>query len=508
MDFRVTETAVSTSEAVVNAVSEQPVDGDFVLPEYCPDIASVLKCHLTPTVQTRQLSGDRLTVEGTVALRVLYLDEDRRCVRVCEFSQPFSTAFSLPPLSNKAFFYWHTDTDYVNCRAVSPRRLDIHGAFTVSLTVVDAVEREVITAVEGDGVYTRRTKLACTVPAAFQEKPFTVNEVVEQGGDRHPAEMILYTTVTPQVNECKVLQNKAIVKGMLTVCALYVTDTVSGAVEEAAAEIPFSQIVDMEGLCDEWICDAAVTATTAEVRIEPSQGGETMLLSVSAKLLCSLYGWRFESVEAVCDAYSAHCPLQSETHTLSLTQLYAVHREEHTVRQTCELPAEDVREILGVWCTVLSTGMTGEEDTLKLDGRLMWCMLVQDSHGETAYYERTEPFFVPCADGERDDTPQVQVCRTACQMMGNGKVEMRATLSVTRRPTRVAAHTVPRTLIADEAAAYPPDKAALKIVYAEKGESLWEIARRSRTAVESIMEENHLSEDVLTADTVLLIPLC
>ena len=67
---------------------------------------------------------------------------------------------------------------------------------------------------------------------------------------------------------------------------------------------------------------------------------------------------------------------------------------------------------------------------------------------------------------------------------------------------------MPRTLIADEAAAYPPDKAALKIVYAEKGESLWEIARRSRTAVESIMEENHLSEDVLTADTVLLIPLC
>lgn len=507
MDFRVNKTAIATGETVVNAVSEQPVDGDFVLPEYCPDVAAVLKCHLTPTVQTRQLSGDRLLMEGTVGLRVLYLDEDRRCVRVCEFSQPFSTTFSLPPLSNKAFFYWNTDTDYVNCRAVSPRRLDIHGAFTVSLTVVDAVDREVITAVEGDGVYTRRTELKCTVPAAFQEKPFTVSEVLEQS-DRHPAEAILYTAVTPQVNECKVLQNKAIVKGALQVCALYVSDAVSGAVEEADATIPFSQIVDMEGLCEEWICDAAVTLTAAEVRVEPSQGGDTTLLSVNTKLLCSLYGWRLESVEAVYDAYSARCPLQCETHTLPMTRLCAVYREEYTVRQVCELPSEDAREILGVWCTVLSAGMTGEEDALKLDGRLLWCMLVQSENGETAYYERTEPFVLSCADGERDDKPQVQVCCTTCQMMGGGKVEMRATVAVTRRPTDTVTHTVPHTVTVDETGAYPPDKAALKIIYAEKGESLWEIARRSRTAVEAIMEENRLSDDVLSADTVLLIPLC
>lgn len=508
MDFRVNETVYTTCEAVVNAVSEQPVDGDFVLPEYCPDMAAVLKCHLTPTVQSRQLSGDRLIVEGMVGLRVLYLDEERRCVRVCEFSQPFSTAFSLPPLTNKAFFYWHTETDYVNCRAVSPRRLDIHGAFTVSLTVMDTVERNLITAVEGDGVYTRRTSLACTVPAAFQEKPFTVSEVLELSGDHHPAETMVYTTVTPQVNECKVLQNKAIVKGVLQVCALYVTDATNGTVEEAEAEIPFSQIVDMEGLCEEWVCDTTVTATASEVYIEPSQGGETVRLSVSAKLLCCLYGWRTECIEAVCDAYSARCPLQMECYTLPTVQRHTVHRDETTVRQTCELPSQDVREIQGVWCTVLSAGMTGDGDTLKLDGRLMWCMLTCDSHGEVAYYERTEPFSVPFGDGGRDDKPQVTVCRTVCRMLGNGKVELCATLGVTRRPTVAATHTVPRTVRAEESAAYPSEKAALKIVYAAKGESLWEIARRSRTAVEAIMEENHLTEDVLPSDTLLLIPLC
>lgn len=508
MDFRATEKTVPICETVVNAVSEQPVDGDFILPEYCPDVATVLKCHMSAVIQSRQLSGDRLMVDGTVSLCVLYLDEDRRCVRSCEFSQPFSTAFSLPPLSPQAFFALRVHNDYVNCRAVGPRRLDIHGAFSIKLTVTAATERELITAMQGDGVYTRRVTLTHTVPAAFQEKSFTINEVLELAGGHHPSEAVLYTAVTPLINECKVLLNKAIVKGVLRVYVLYLVDTQNGATETAEAEIPFSQIIDMEGLSEEWVCDATAVLTASEVRIDASQSGDAVRLAVTAKLLCSLYGWRLEQVEAVCDAYSSHCPLLTETQSVHTKKLHGILRDEQTVRHTCELPGEDVQEILGLWCTLLSAGMSGAGETLQLDGRLMWCMLVQDSHGEVSYFERAEPFSVPYNDGGWDDTPEVQVCRCEYQTVGGGKMELRAVLSVTRRCEETAEHTVLSRASADESAAYPPDRAALKIVYAEKGESLWDIARRSRTAVEAIMEENHLTGDVLSADTMLLIPLC
>ncbi len=507
MDFRATEKTVSVCETVVKAVSEQPVDGDFILPEYCPDVATVLKCHMSAVIQNRQLSGDRFMVDGTVLLSVLYLDEERRCVRTCEFSQPFSTAFSLPPLSPQAFFSLHVHNDYVNCRAVGPRRLDIHGAFSVQLTVKAAAEKALITAVQGDGVHTRCVALTHTVPAAFQEKSFTVNEVMELSDGHHPAEAVLYTTVTPLVSDCKVLLNKAIIKGVLRVYVLYLIDVQNGATEVAEAEIPFSQIVDMEGLSEEWVCDATATLTASEVRIDASQSGEAVRLAVTAKVLCGLYGWRHECVETVCDAYSSHCPLTTETQCVQVKTLHGVRRDEQTVRYTCELPASDVQEILGLWCRPVSVGMVSDGEKAALDGRLMWCMLVQDSHGEVSYFERTEPFSLPYTDGGFDAHPDVQVCHTDYQTVGGGKMELHTVLSVTRRCETVVDHTVLSGVVADEAAAYPPDKAALKIVYAEEGESLWEIARRSRTAVETIMEENHLTGDVLAADTMLLIPL-
>ena len=83
MDFKVMNKAISTNETLFDDFDERPVDCDFVLPDYCPDIAAVLKCTLKPVIQSKQLSGDRMLVDGQANIRVMYLDEARKCVRCC-----------------------------------------------------------------------------------------------------------------------------------------------------------------------------------------------------------------------------------------------------------------------------------------------------------------------------------------------------------------------------------------------------------------------------------------
>ena len=51
MDFKVMNKAISTNETLFDDFDERPVDCDFVLPDYCPDIAAVLKCSLKPVIQ-------------------------------------------------------------------------------------------------------------------------------------------------------------------------------------------------------------------------------------------------------------------------------------------------------------------------------------------------------------------------------------------------------------------------------------------------------------------------
>lgn len=505
MNFRVTETAAPVCRILADTCQEQPVDGDFQLPEYCPDVAAVLKCTMTPRIQNRQQAGDRLTAEGTVSLRVMYLDEDRQAVRCCEFEKPFSAAFQPGTIPPGAHIRLTLRSDYVNCRAVSPRRLDVHGAFTLHLLAAAAGEQTALSAIEGDGVYTRRCRILSSVPAAFAEKTFTVSETLEPGEGKRPARWIIRSGITPVLSECKVLPNKVILKGRLAAEVLYAAEE-DGGTEKVRGEIPFSQILDIPGAGEDWICDADLSLLSSDLRMESTQSGETQLLCVNAKLLAGVWGWKETAQELVCDAYSSRCPLTLEADQITSSGLVSVIREEQILRQTCELPGDSVRDIPDLWCEVTAASVEREGDSLALKGRLLWCMLVTGQNGEISYFERTEDFSLPCEGGEADPAPDVKVIGSSFRSSGDGGLELKADLAVTRRCRRSDTRTVLTAAAPDESAAYPPDKAALKICYARRGESLWDIARRCRTSPEAVAEENRLAGDSLAADTMLLIP--
>ena len=171
MDIQVTNKVIGTTESLFDDFDERPVDCDFVLPDYLPDIAAVLKCTMKPVVQSKQLSGDRLIADGVANLRVLYLDEARKCVRSCEFTQPFTSTFNVKNAGVGACIRLDAKPNYVNCRATSPRRLDIHGAFSVKLKVTAEGGQEVVSSARGEGVYTRTKPLYYTVPTSSAEKP-------------------------------------------------------------------------------------------------------------------------------------------------------------------------------------------------------------------------------------------------------------------------------------------------------------------------------------------------
>ena len=60
----------------------------------------------------------------------------------------------------------------------------------------------------------------------------------------------------------------------------------------------------------------------------------------------------------------------------------------------------------------------------------------------------------------------------------------------------------------DETKEKPRDKScALTIYYADQGESIWDIAKKYNTSIQSVIEENALESDILQQRKMLLIPM-
>ena len=94
MEYQMQRESCAVCETVFEGTKEQPIDLDFTLPDYCPDIERILKCRVTPSLTSRNLSADMLELDGSVLMSLYYLDAKKQAIRLCEHTMPFSCSFS------------------------------------------------------------------------------------------------------------------------------------------------------------------------------------------------------------------------------------------------------------------------------------------------------------------------------------------------------------------------------------------------------------------------------
>ncbi len=506
MELQTTMRRIGLTGTIFDDFDERPVDCDFMLPDFLPDMAAVLKCTMKPVVQSHQISGDRVMADGTVYLNVLYLDEGRKCVRSFENAQPFTSVFTVKDLSAADRVTLSAKPNYVNCRATGPRRVDIHGAFSVKLIVTSRVDTEVIETAEARDLYTKGCKIAYTADGGGAEKPFTINEVLELESEM-PAEMIVRHEAHICISDCKQLPGKAVIKGDVLLKTVYVTDTVAGTLCQAKHSIPFSQILDVEGLDEETLCECLAEIVSCDVRLSQNPNGESRLLSVSVKSVLSLHCFVQENCDLLTDAFHTVYPLTLTTQRIMPSCLTTLSREPVTLQQSLSLPDGGIADILDVWSDVVTVACENGE----LEGQLLVQLIARDTNGVVAYYERPLDMTVPIADDCDQTVVSADVLDTEYTLSGD-RLELRLQLLVCRRTGTVESYLAVTALQADESAPHPCtqglENCQVKVCFAKAGDSLWEIAKATHASPTALMKENNLNDEILQSRTMLLIPLC
>ena len=130
MDLKLNREMLSMTRTILDASCEQAVEKDFLLPDYYPDIFRVLKCVITPTVQSHSINGGKLSFDMAVLIRVLYISQNDKRINCIEQKMNYTKSFDLQGDCGDPMIWLTPKCDYVNCRVVNQRRLDIRGAVT------------------------------------------------------------------------------------------------------------------------------------------------------------------------------------------------------------------------------------------------------------------------------------------------------------------------------------------------------------------------------------------
>lgn len=499
----------STVQLTGCALDEQqecPISGEYTLPEYCPDVAVVLKCFAYPRIQNRQWSGEQLLLDGNAVIRVLYLDENRRCIHSLEFTQPFSCSLRGEGRVDNAAVNLELNTKYLNCRAVSPRRIEVRGAVSVAARADCSVKKDVCVAADDAGLCLRTETLAVTVPVGVADKVMTVSESLEFDNAMPPAEMLLGGECRAYIRECKLLMGKAIVKGYVTVHQLY-TDTADGEhVHCLDYVIPFSQIIDLSEAREGMPCGAVVNILSDTERCSVGPGGEQTILDVSVKLLVQVQVYETDEFTVLNDAYHNQYPVTAQTEELTLSSLVDTRWEMTTLPMKIAVPADRWGEVLDVIVSPQECKTECREGMAVTKGRLAVCILARDADGEVLCEEFIEEygFEHPCQGNE------ASVSLTVAEVKYHSSADalvLQATLCVALSDYLCCRHRCIADLHLCKETPYPKQKVTAWLYYADKGESVWDIGRVCHTDSACILSENNLGDEIVDKRQLILIPV-
>lgn len=505
MELKLERVQAAASARVLDTEVAQAAEHDFYLPDYCPDIFRVLRCSMTPGVVSTAINGGRLSFDLSVVIRVIYRSPEGGGVYCVEHTQEYTKTVELPPDTVSPSVTVTPCVQSVNCRVADKRRLEVRGSISCRVCADGEQTVTLLTGASGGGIQLRREQAVYPSKRLTAAKRITVIEELELAQGKPPFGNVMRCGVAIEKGEQRVISGKLVAGGEARVNLLYLPKD-GGSPETMRFAIPFSQIIDIEGLEDSFDTDVSITAAKCVI----TQGSDG-LLECELVMLVNVTAQRFETAELVTDAYSTRCETvctRAENAVISPPERASVSCTAACVLTSSEGEAARVCDL---WCEDVTSYFRRDEESGKgfICGKLTFCMLAFLSDGTAVCAEREAPFEQEIT-GIQDipDTVRVTARVTGCSysLGEGGAVSAKAELELSAVVSRSGGEGLITDITADESRPRQCDKGcAVRICYTGgEDESLWEIAKRYSTGVQPLIDENPVSGG---GRRVLLIPM-
>ncbi|MBQ3092683.1 MAG: DUF3794 domain-containing protein [Clostridia bacterium] len=510
MNYDITKEILSVRDLVYDGTKEVPIDLDFSLPDYCPDIQKILKCRVSPEIFSRNISGDRLNIEGSAKIRVLYINCDNNNIRSCENNIPFSCSIDIKNTPENYLDIISTKLEYVNCRAISPRKLDIHGAISIYVQIYNKNNLEISTKVNSDDIQQKKIDLDLNNLVSMGQQQFSINEVLELPENKPAPESIINSNINLIINNYKNMKNKTVIKGNLIIKILYIHDLSTGQTDNLEYTIPISQVIDVPGIDENTMCVINSSILSHEEIITSSNNSN--LISCDIKIFAGVSGYIPKEISVISDVYSTDYNLDILNKNTKISYLIDKISENITKNFNISLGDSKVSKIIDIWTDNFTNNHIISDNNLNLKNKINICILYLDDQENPIYTERVVEF-----DYSKLINNNINKITNNLKFIpeninynlsnNNSDIDLKIDFVILGEIYNNTNFNMITDIITDESKNIEKDNSSLIIYYANKDEKIWDIARKYHSSPEIIKNENNLSDDIILNNSMILIPV-
>lgn len=507
MEININNEKLAVCTAVCHTKSEFNTECDIIVPDSKPDISRILQISARAKITSCETQTDRVILSGNVSFNILYLaDNEEKSVCSIDSSCVFSNLFKHSGISEGMLTVADADVSSLSYDLANCRKLTAKAVLQGCLTVYSRGELSLIASI--DGARTRETEIASTVIRAFAESTAAVTDSFELSAGKMSISEILKSDAEISDSDIKIIDDKAIIKGTISVTTLYNAD---GRLDYAQTELPFAQVIDAAGIRADMTVDYDAAVTDLSVRAADDAVGEKRILDVDAELFFRVTARETLHCSAVTDAFVPHGALECTKSEIKVSSIEGIVHNEINFKELVTLPEsaapietvyEAVARPFAEKCEIIS-------DKLKISGftEVYILYLSRDALSPVYSYKADIDFSVVTDAPDCTLTPTAE-CRLkslSYVISGERAIEVRGSLAITTRCIRSREEGVLSDAQLGEYA--PPKRPSVIVSFAAEGRSLWDIAKEYNIAEEDILSANAIeSEDAMLPCAALIIP--
>lgn len=505
MNINTVNTDISMKRLAFEEAAEQQIESDITLPDYFPDIVRVIKCSLKANIVSVSSGGNRITADGNAIISVLYICESGK-LHCFEQKIPVSKYVETPK-AEECTCVASAKTQYVNCRVISQRRIDIRGSIGIDFKAYEKCDKRIVSSCENKNIQLRTKSANVSNLKDCVSRCFSMNETIEIGASQGTIGQIVRCNAIAVLDSTKLVAGKILVKGELKVKVVYLTDG-ECVLEKIENSMPISQIIEAATTenCSDFV---TLCVPSVEVHAKTDSSGALRLIDVSAVIRADVSVYENEEIQYTTDAYSTEYETDFQRESVELKSIFEKFSDTYLCKGSVEISGSAVKSIEDIFCNGLNYTVSLSGNEMLISGKANVSLLAVNSEDELQSFDRELDFQYKRATTLGESfSASCNVTPTGIDyiLSAENKLDIRIETEISGLIFDASKKQIISDISCDEAKKKKKRSAALTIYFAQQGEEIWEIARRYNTRVDLICAENNINSDCVEQNQKLYIP--
>lgn len=512
MSVEILKDVINHTHEKLGSVVSYISDCDVIVPDYKPDIMNILEVTAYEQINDKNVSRDYVTVSGTINYNILYVsDDEENYINSILYKTPFTNQIPVEGWDGDCNCIVKSNVVHTEYSVHNSRKFNVKCAVDMSADIYKKMQGEIVVSVNDETKLPCKTNLIeCYNVCSVNEHTFCVEELCSLSDSDHCSEVVKHS-INVTNSEVKVVANKAIVKGDISVKVLYLSDSI---LKETESEIPFTQLIDLDISENDIIPTAEYFVKNTSVTCELDDDATMSKLKASAEICVILKLFAENRIQYVSDAYSPDFKTD-----ISRTQI-VVNGIEDTLSSQCIVSdylkikkGDTIEKVLSLDTYTHIEKAEIENCGVKIKGFVNVSLIYNGDNNRVSSVYSQIPYECEVEVNHPVSNNTKCICRVDDHMSsynidGTDRVNVREVIKISCQLISENKIDVIDNIEFDETV--KTDKtgqAGITVYFVQNGDSMWNIAKRYNTTGEEITAVNKLEKDcTLTAGQQLIIP--